>query len=217
VTEGQIARVGGKAANLAEMMRQGFPMPAGFCLTTAAFDEFLAACSRREELRASLAQAASGPASAIASASQNALDWLAETDLPPVIVGPYNRNAPPPPALAPDGQAQPLQGVGISPGVATGRARAILQADSTARVWPGEILVAPYTDPGWTPYFLPAAGIVVDIGGLLSHGSVVAREYGLPAVVNVVPATQIIRTGGWVRVDGSRGQVTILERAGPTP
>ena len=112
---------------------------------------------------------------------------------PSVIVGRYDANAPLPHPINPDTKV--LHGVGVSPGVVTGLARVILQADANAHVLPGEILVAPYTDPGWTPYFLPAAGIVVDIGGLLSHGSVVAREYGLPAVVNVGPATRLIRTG----------------------
>jgi rifampicin phosphotransferase len=83
---------------------------------------------------------------------------------------------------------------------------------SDAQVLPGEILVAPYTDPGWTPYFLPAAGIVVDMGGLLSHGSICAREYGIPAVVNVGPASKTIRTGQMVEVDGDRGVVRILDK-----
>ena len=108
--------------------------------------------------------------------------------------------------------ARVLQGVGVSPGIVTGPARVILQADADARLLPGEILVAPYTDPGWTPYFLAAAGIVVDVGGLLSHGSVVAREYGLPAVVNVGAGTRLIRTGDLVRVDGTRGCVSVLKR-----
>jgi pyruvate,water dikinase len=127
---------------------------------------------------------------------------------PPVIRGRYEAHAPPTPA--PDGDSHVLEGVAVSAGVATGRARVILQADARALVLPGEILVAPYTDPGWTPYFLPAAGIVVDIGGLLSHGSVVAREYGLPAVVNVGSGTRRIRTGDLVQVDGNRGRVVIL-------
>jgi pyruvate,water dikinase len=104
-----------------------------------------------------------------------------------------------------------LKGVPVSPGCVTGRARVILQADAAEPVRPGEILVAPYTDPGWTPYFLAAAGIVVDVGGLLSHGSVVAREYGLPAVVNVGQGTTLIKTGQLIRVDGDRGAVTILD------
>jgi phosphoenolpyruvate synthase/pyruvate phosphate dikinase len=87
----------------------------------------------------------------------------------------------------------------------------ILRSDATERVLPGEILVAPFTDPGWTPYFLQAAGIVMDMGGMLSHGSVVAREYGIPAVVNVGPATKLIKTGQMIRVDAGRGEVTILD------
>jgi phosphoenolpyruvate synthase/pyruvate phosphate dikinase len=83
-----------------------------------------------------------------------------------------------------------------------------VQADE--HVLPGEILVAPFTDPGWTPYFVPAAGIVMDMGGLLSHGSIIAREYGIPAVVNVGPATRIIRTGQIIEVDGDRGEVRII-------
>ena len=74
----------------------------------------------------------------------------------------------------------------------------------------GEILVAPFTDPGWTPYFLNAAGVVMDQGGLLSHGSIIAREYGIPAVVNVGPATKIIKTGQIVRVDGNNGIVRVI-------
>ena len=70
--------------------------------------------------------------------------------------------------------------------------------------------MAPYTDPGWTPYFLPAAGIVTDMGGLLSHSSIVAREYGIPAVVNTGTATRDIQTGQMLRVDGSLGEVRLL-------
>lgn len=75
---------------------------------------------------------------------------------------------------------------------------------------PGDILVAPFTDPGWTPYFLPASAIVMDMGGLLSHGSIVAREYGIPAVVNVGPATETIVTGQLLEVDGDRGEVRLI-------
>ena len=118
---------------------------------------------------------------------------LVDIDIASAFGGRFDEEAPLPPASGLD--ATELNGVAVSPGVATGRARVILQADTSAHVLPGEILVAPYTDPGWTPCFLTAAAIVVDIGGLLSHGSVVAREYGLPAVVNVGPATRTIRTG----------------------
>ena len=97
----------------------------------------------------------------------------------------------------------------MSPGVVSGPARVMLRSDA-GQVQPGEIMVAPFTDPGWTPHFLTAAGIVMDLGGLLSHGSIVAREYGIPTVVNVGPATRIIKTGQIVQVDGNRGIVRIL-------
>ncbi|MHB0976469.1 MAG: PEP/pyruvate-binding domain-containing protein [Candidatus Aquicultorales bacterium] len=104
-----------------------------------------------------------------------------------------------------------LKGIPVSTGKATGTARVILRSDDKDKVLPGEILVAPFTDPGWTPYFIPAAAIVMDMGGLLSHGSIIAREYAIPAVVNVGNATKTIRTGDTVEVDGDTGTVMILE------
>jgi phosphohistidine swiveling domain-containing protein len=79
---------------------------------------------------------------------------------------------------------------------------------SDARLEPGEILVAPSTDPGWTPLFLTAGGLVMEMGGAMSHGAVVAREYGIPAVVGVPDATERIATGQRITVDGSNGIVT---------
>ncbi len=131
---------------------------------------------------------------------------------PPVVIGDWDGRAVAPDLdtpFAPD----TLTGLGVAAGVATGPARVIHSLESVERVLPGEVLVAPFTDPGWTPYFIPAAAIVVDMGGMLSHGSIIAREYGIPAVVNVGPATSIIRTGDIVEVDGSRGVVTVIERA----
>ena len=75
----------------------------------------------------------------------------------------------------------------------------------------GEILVCPGTDPAWTPLFLAAGGLVMEVGGLMTHGSVVAREYGIPAVVGVHEATTKLKTGMLIRVDGSSGIVEILE------
>ena len=102
-----------------------------------------------------------------------------------------------------------LRGMAVCPGVVTGKARVLLHSQD-ADVLPGEVLVAPITDPGWTPYFVNAAAIVIDQGGLLSHGSIIAREYGIPCVVNVGPATEIIRTGQLIRVDGTQGTVAVL-------
>ncbi|WP_425058808.1 Chondramide synthase cmdD [Sporomusa carbonis] len=75
----------------------------------------------------------------------------------------------------------------------------------------GDILVAPYTDPGWTPLFPLAAGLVTEVGGLLTHGAAVACEYGIPAVVGVDGATPIIRDGQKIRVGGAQGFVELLE------
>jgi pyruvate,water dikinase len=77
----------------------------------------------------------------------------------------------------------------------------------------GAVLVAPATDPGWTPLFARAAAVVVEIGGLFSHAATVAREYGLPAVSNVEGVTDLLRDGDVVRVDGARGVVEVLQRA----
>ena len=90
----------------------------------------------------------------------------------------------------------------------TAKARVILDPLG-ARLEPGEILVAPSTDPGWTPLFLTASGLVMEMGGAMSHGSVVAREYGIPAVVGVPGATERITTGLQITVDGSAGIVSI--------
>jgi phosphohistidine swiveling domain-containing protein len=103
-----------------------------------------------------------------------------------------------------------LMGEAVSPGVAEGRVHVILDP-RTERLEPGEILVCRSTDPGWTPLFLTAGGLVMEIGGLITHGSVVAREYGIPAVVGVHEATTRLKTGQHLRVDGNRGIVTILE------
>ncbi len=134
----------------------------------------------------------------------------------------HNRTLTPPPIVIGewDGQevrsggapADELRGLAVASGVARGRARVIRSLQSGERVLTGEVLVAPFTDPGWTPYFVPAAGIVVDMGGMLSHGSIIAREYGIPAVVNVGDATSSIATGDLIEVDGDRGVVRVLER-----
>jgi len=130
---------------------------------------------------------------------------------PPVVVGRFIPVAPAAPK--PDDNVTMLEGIPVSPGTVTGRAKLILRSDNHEQVLPGEILIAPFTDPAWTPYFVSAAGVVMDQGGMLSHGSIVAREYGLPAVTNLVSATFLIHTGDLIQVDGNCGRVTILERA----
>ncbi|MEU1587842.1 rifamycin-inactivating phosphotransferase [Micromonospora sp. NPDC005710] len=117
-----------------------------------------------------------------------------------VVTGAYRHDDVPAGALA---------GVPVSAGTVEGRARVILdmaQADLEA----GDILVTTHTDPSWTPLFVGIAGLVTEVGGLMTHGAVIAREYGLPAVVSVLDATRLIRDGQRIRVHGSDGYVEIL-------
>ena len=106
--------------------------------------------------------------------------------------------------------AKTLRGTPASSGVVSGKARVILDPTG-AYLEPGEILVAPSTDPGWTPLFLTAGGLIMEMGGAISHGAVVAREYGIPAIVGVLGATERITTGQYVTVDGSTGIVSLEE------
>jgi rifampicin phosphotransferase len=102
-----------------------------------------------------------------------------------------------------------LPGIAASAGTVEGRAR-IVRELTHADVAPGDILVTTFTDPGWTPIFLSVSGVVTEVGGAMTHGAVVAREYGLPAVVGVEHATRLIRDGQRIRVDGTAGYVQIL-------
>ncbi len=102
-----------------------------------------------------------------------------------------------------------ITGSPVSPGVVEGTVHVVFDPHD-AQLMPGEILVCPGTDPAWTPLFLAAGGLVMEVGGLMTHGSVVAREYGIPAVVGVHEATQRLKTGQRVRVDGSSGEVEVL-------
>jgi pyruvate,water dikinase len=111
-------------------------------------------------------------------------------------------------------QAGVLRGTPASAGTITAPARVVLDPVG-AHLEPGEILVAPSTDPGWTPLFLTAGGLVMEMGGANSHGAVVAREYGIPAVVGVPRATDAITTGAHVTVDGASGIVTLPTQADP--
>jgi pyruvate,water dikinase len=125
----------------------------------------------------------------------------ARPDPPATFVG-----APPPVVLPPWG-GDVLRGLPASAGVVEGRARVLYREDEMDALQPGEILVVHTTDVGWTPLFLVAAGVVTELGGPLSHAAIVAREFGVPTVVNVGGATRAIRTGDVLRVDGDRGVV----------
>jgi pyruvate,water dikinase len=102
-----------------------------------------------------------------------------------------------------------LVGLAVSAGTVEGRARVVLDM-ADADMEPGDILVTPHTDPSWSPLFVSIAGLVTEVGGLTSHGAVVAREYGIPTVVGVDHATRRIRDGQRIRVDGGSGHVEII-------
>ncbi|CAN5920012.1 hypothetical protein BH11MYX3_BH11MYX3_34340 [soil metagenome] len=108
-----------------------------------------------------------------------------------------------------DAPAGALIGLAVSAGTVEGRARVILDMAS-ADLEPGDILVTAYTDPSWTPLFVAIKGLVTEVGGLMTHGAVIAREYGLPAVVGVQHATRLIRDGQRIRLNGTSGYVEIL-------
>ena len=136
------------------------------------------------------------------AASPWALDQLPDGRLRPVAL---------PSALSSDDD-QLLRGLAASPGSYTGRARVVLSPADGTDLELGEVLVAPATSPGWAPLLLTAGALVTEIGGILSHGAIIAREYGLPAVLNVADATRRIRTGQLVQVDGSQGIIRLLEK-----
>ncbi|MEH6971434.1 phosphoenolpyruvate synthase [Bacillus sp. JJ675] len=118
-----------------------------------------------------------------------------------VIFGEYNSGHLPEGALA---------GIPVSAGVIEGRARVVLKMEE-ADIEEGDILVTAFTDPSWTPLFVSVKGLVTEVGGLMTHGAVIAREYGLPAVVGVEHGTKEIKDGQRIRINGSEGYVKILE------
>ena len=118
-----------------------------------------------------------------------------------IIMGRYKRESLPAGAIA---------GLAVSSGVIEGRARVILNMDDVD-LEDGDILVTAFTDPSWTPLFVSIKGLVTEVGGLMTHGAVIAREYGLPAVVGVENATKLIKDGQRIRVNGTDGYVEVLE------
>ena len=104
-----------------------------------------------------------------------------------------------------------LQGGAGAPGAVTGIARVVLDPSDPSAIQPGDIMVAPTTDPSWTPLFLSAAGVVVNVGAVASHAAIVCRELGVPCAVSVVDATRRIPDGATISIDGSSGAVTIID------
>jgi rifampicin phosphotransferase len=155
----------------------------GVVVRTGKADENLI-CDRKDAFRA---QAALTPPRVLTSDGE-------------ALTGSYRRG---------DVPAGALTGLPVSAGTVEGRARVVLDL-SEARLGADDILVTPYTDPSWTPVFVAIRGLVTEVGGLMTHGAVIAREYGLPAVVGVEHATRLIRDGQRIRVHGTDGYVELL-------
>lgn len=113
-----------------------------------------------------------------------------------------------------DATPRTLTGMGVCPGTATGPARVITDPSAPGALEPGDILVAPLTDPAWTPLFLAVAGVVVDVGAQQSHAAIIARELGIPTVVSVLGASSTIADGTTITVDGTHGTVTVHPAVG---
>ncbi len=112
---------------------------------------------------------------------------------------------------------QKFKGIGASAGIVAGPVRVMTQLEAVAATEAPFILVVPYTDAGWAPLLARAQGLIAEVGGRLSHGAIIAREYGIPAVMDVTHATQRLQTGQWVRLNGETGTIEVLEPPTPQP
>jgi pyruvate,water dikinase len=112
---------------------------------------------------------------------------------------------------APDQADNVITGSPVSPGSVQGRVHIVFDPRQ-AHLQPGEILVCPGTDPSWTPLFLTAGGLILETGGMMTHGAVVAREYGIPAIVGVDQATTRLQNGQLILLDGSTGTIQLLNK-----
>ena len=109
-----------------------------------------------------------------------------------------------------DGTERSLRGVGVSPGRVVGLARVVRSLEELEEVLPGEVIVAAATDPSWASLLSLGRGLVLEMGGMLSHGAIVARELGIPAVADVARATSVLKTGDRIAVDGVSGAVDVV-------
>ena len=131
-------------------------------------------------------------------------NWVGQLHLDPPVGSPVADS---------DDESRSIEGTGVSPGTVEGRAVVVLDPfDSGDVVEPGDIVVCPWTDPSWAPTMMVSAGLVIETGGPLSHGAIIARELGVPCVVAVNDATKRLRTGDTVRIDGATGTIETLHR-----
>jgi pyruvate,water dikinase len=131
-------------------------------------------------------------------------NWVGQLHLDPAVRSPSSESDDEPPSI---------EGTGVSPGAVEGRAVVVLDPFVSGDVVePGDIVVCPWTDPSWAPTMMVCSGLVIETGGPLSHGAIIARELGVPCVVAVAEATRRLRTGDTIRIDGASGTVEILHR-----
>jgi phosphoenolpyruvate synthase/pyruvate phosphate dikinase len=212
INQTQVAVVGGKGALLGEPSRiDGVRVPAGFCVTTNAFERIIAEAGSIDELLGRLSRVEANDRDAIRAVSAEIRQTFEGIAIPDDLAAAITR------PLAQLGQdaayadlpAAALIGLPVSSGTIEGRARVVLDmADADREA--GDILITTYTDPSWTPLFVTVKGLVTEVGGLMTHGAVIAREYGLPAVVGVEHATRLIRDGQRIRVNGTRGYIELM-------
>ncbi|HAC81617.1 MAG TPA: pyruvate, water dikinase [Deltaproteobacteria bacterium] len=170
-------------------------------------DEDLVFFFSRDELSA-FCRAPTAEEALRAEHRRRALDFQSKLEFQDVYVGRAAPVDPEPVEASGDGQ---YVGRPVSRGVVEGVARVALSLEEAAALQPGEILISHITDIGWTPYFSLIAGLATDVGSAVSHGAVIAREYGLPAIVNLRVATKVIKTGDRVRLDADAGILTLLQ------
>ena len=138
--------------------------------------------------------------------------FIFDGELPPPLTWPLRGDPSPAASLA---VGDSITGIGGCAGVAVGRARVVTDPGEPGDLGPGDVLIAPLTDPAWTPLFVPVEAIVVDVGGQMSHAVIVSRELGRPCVVAATDATRRIPDGAMVSVDGNAGTVTVLDLREP--
>ncbi len=208
----QLLLVGGKGFNLGELSNiPGIHVPEGFCVTERLVQANV--IREKEDIYyltfEELHEVVNTYKLGYQIISQRKDEYkLFEKLTPPrvitsdgeIIAGEYKREHLP---------AEAIVGLAVSSGVVEGRARVILRLED-ANLEHGDILVTAFTDPSWTPLFVSLKGLVTEVGGRMTHGAVIAREYGLPAVVGVEKATKPIKDGQRIRVHGTEGYIEIL-------
>lgn len=163
---------------------------------------------KMEEIRQLISEGATLPLPELIAQRRSQLEQDRQLETVPFLV--YGDDPPEPVAMHQWQASQQLQGIGASPGRVEGRVRVVRDWTTLPEINRETILVVPYTDSGWAPLLAQAGGLIAEVGGRLSHGAIIAREYRIPAVMDIPNATRLLRDGQQVRIDGQQGRVDIL-------